>query len=154
MDGNPEVGWIQNCPCNLGRPIQICPCILGRPIQIPPCILGRPIQIRPYILGRPIQNFCPKFYSQLYSQFHFQVYFCFLLPVLIPTKLPTCHTTMNINWNPRNHPKLLSQKSWHLVIRNGPIARGFWNLNQSIEQKGKNLQLEKCRYIKYIEITF
>ena len=42
-----------------------------------------------------------------------------------------------IHWNPRNHPKLLSQKSWHLGIQNGPIARGFWNLNQSIEQKVK-----------------
>ena len=54
----------------------------------------------------------------------------------------------------RNHPKLLSQKSWYLGIQNGPIARGFWNLNQSIEQKVKNLQLEKCRYIKDIKITF
>ena len=61
---------------------------------------------------------------------------------------------LSINWNPRNHPKLLSKKSWHLGIRNGPIARGFWNLNQSIEQKVKNLQLEKCRYIKDIKITF
>ena len=59
-----------------------------------------------------------------------------------------------VNWNPRNHPQLLSQKSWHLGIRNGPIARGFWNLNQSIEQKVKNLLLEKCRYIKDIQITF
>jgi hypothetical protein len=48
----------------------------------------------------------------------------------------------------------LSQKSWHLRIQNGPIARAFWNLNQSIEQKVKNLQLEKCSYIKDIEITF
>ena len=36
----------------------------------------------------------------------------------------------------------------------GPFARGFWNLNQSIEQKIKNLQWEKCRYITDIEITF
>ena len=48
----------------------------------------------------------------------------------------------------------MSPKSWHLHIRNGPIARAFWNLNQSIEQKVKNLQLEKCRYIKDIKITF
>ena len=61
---------------------------------------------------------------------------------------------MRLYWNPRNHPKLLSQKSWYLGIQNGPIARGFWNLNQSIEQKVKNLQLEKCRYIKDIKITF
>ena len=60
----------------------------------------------------------------------------------------------SLDWNPRNHPKLLSQKSWHLGIRNGPIARVFWNLNQSIEQKVKNLQLEKCRYIKDIKIMF
>ena len=60
----------------------------------------------------------------------------------------------SITWNPRNHPKLLSQKSWPLGIRNGPIARDFWNLNQSIEQKVKYLQLEKCRYIKDIKITF
>ena len=38
-------------------------------------------------------------------------------------------------------PNFFSQKSWYLGIRNGPIARGFWNLNQSIEQNGKNLQL-------------
>ena len=57
-------------------------------------------------------------------------------------------------WNPRNHPKLFSQKSWYLGIRNGPIVRGFWNLNQSIEQNGKNLQLEKCIIIKGIKITF
>ena len=54
----------------------------------------------------------------------------------------------HLHGNPRNHPKLLSHKSWHLRIRNGPIARAFWNLNQSIDQKFKNLQLEKCRYIK------
>jgi hypothetical protein len=48
----------------------------------------------------------------------------------------------------------LPHKSCHLGIRNGPIARVFWNLNQSIEQKVKNLQLEKCRYIKEIKITF
>ena len=59
-----------------------------------------------------------------------------------------------LNWNPRNHPKLFSQKSWHLGIRNGPIARGFWNLNQPIEQKVKKLRLKKCRYIKDIKITF
>ena len=61
---------------------------------------------------------------------------------------------MLVYWSPRNHPKLLSQKPWHLLIRNGPIARGFWNLNQSIEQKVKNLQLEKSIYIKDITITF
>ena len=60
---------------------------------------------------------------------------------------------MRIDWSPRNHPKLLSQKSWHLGIRNGPIARVFWILNQSIEQKVKNLRLEKCRYIKDIKVT-
>ena len=54
----------------------------------------------------------------------------------------------------RNHPKLLSQKSWYLGIQNGPISRVFWNLNQSIEQKVLNLQLEKFRYIKDIQITF
>ena len=54
----------------------------------------------------------------------------------------------------RNHPQLLSQKSWYLGIQNGPVARGFWNLNQSIEQKVKNLQLEKCWYIQDIKITF
>ena len=48
----------------------------------------------------------------------------------------------------KKHPKQLSKKSWHLGIRNGPNARVFFNLNQSIEQKVKNLQLEKCRYIK------
>ena len=36
----------------------------------------------------------------------------------------------------------LSQKSWYFGIRKGPIARVFWNLNQSIEHKIKNLQLE------------
>ena len=66
----------------------------------------------------------------------------------------TCIQFCCIYLNPRNHTKLLSQKSWHLGIRNGPIARGFWNLNQSIEQKVKNLQLEKCRCIKDIKITF
>ena len=59
-----------------------------------------------------------------------------------------------IYWNPRNHLQLLSKKSWLLGIWNGPIARGFWNLNQSIEQKDKNLQLEKCRYTKDIKIMF
>ena len=44
--------------------------------------------------------------------------------------------------------------SWYLGIRNGSIARGFWNLNQSIEQKIKNLKLEKCRYITDIKIMF
>ena len=38
-------------------------------------------------------------------------------------------------------PQAFVQKtSWHLGIRNGPIARGFWNQNQSIEQQGKNLR--------------
>ena len=32
--------------------------------------------------------------------------------------------------------------------------RDFWNLNQSIEQKIKNLLLEKFRNIKDIQITF
>ena len=55
-----------------------------------------------------------------------------------------------LNWNPRNHPKPLSEKSWHLGIRNGPIAKVFWNLNKSIEQKNKNVD-KKCRYIKDIK---
>ena len=41
----------------------------------------------------------------------------------------------DLNWNPRNHPKLLSQKSWYLRVLNGPFVMGFWNLNQFIEQK-------------------
>ena len=65
-----------------------------------------------------------------------------------------CNRTDLLDQYSRNHPKLVSQKSWYLGIQNGPIARGFWNLNQSIEQKVKNLQLEKCRYIKDIKITF
>ena len=48
----------------------------------------------------------------------------------------------------------MSPKSWYLVIRNGPIARGFWNLFQSIEQKLKNLHVEKFRYRTDIKITF
>ena len=63
-------------------------------------------------------------------------------------------TPSSLNQYSRNHPKLLSHKSWYLGIQNWPIARVFWNLNQSIEQKVKNLQLEKCRYIKDIKITF
>ena len=58
----------------------------------------------------------------------------------------------HLHCNPRNHPKLLSQKSWYLGIQNESIARGFWNLNQSIKQKIKNLQLEKCTYITDIKI--
>ena len=64
------------------------------------------------------------------------------------------HLRLALYCNPRNHPKLWSQKSWHLGIRNGPIARGSWNLNQSIEQKVKNLIFEECRYIKDIKVTF
>ena len=41
--------------------------------------------------------------------------------------------------------------SWYPEWAN---CKGFWNLNQSIEQKVKNLQLEKCRYIKDIKIMF
>ena len=51
-------------------------------------------------------------------------------------------------------PNFFSQKSWYLGILNGSIARGFGKLNHSIEQKIKNLQLETCRYITDIKITF
>ena len=36
----------------------------------------------------------------------------------------------------------------------GPLQGVFFNLNQSIEQKIKNLQCEKCRFITDIKITF
>ena len=49
----------------------------------------------------------------------------------------------SLDLSPRNHPKLLSPKSWHLHIQNGPIARAFWNPNQSIEQKVKKLVIRK-----------
>ena len=75
-------------------------------------------------------------------------------PAVPVTLLPRTPMQRCLYQYSRNHPKLLSQKSWYLGIQNGPIARGFWNLNQSIEQKVKNLQLEKCRYIKDIQITF
>ena len=51
-------------------------------------------------------------------------------------------------------PQTFVPKSWYLGIQNGLIPRVFWNLNQSIEQKIKNLQLKKCRYITNIKITF
>ena len=38
--------------------------------------------------------------------------------------------------------------SWYPEWAN---CKGFWNLNQSIKQKIKKLQMEKCRYIRNIK---
>ena len=80
-----------------------------------------------------------------------QLLYCLLFLLI---NLAIISILISSHWNPRNQPKLLSQKYWHLPVRNGSIARAFWNLNQSIDQKVKNLQLEKCRYIKDIKNTF
>ena len=62
------------------------------------------------------------------------------------TKIPTFLPTLNVSkFKSKEPPQTFVPKtlaSWY-----GPIARGFWNLNQSIKQKVKNLQLENCRYI-------
>ena len=49
----------------------------------------------------------------------------------------------HLDWNPRNHPKLLSQKSGYIGIPNGLIARDFWNLNQSVKKKKIKLVIRK-----------
>ena len=68
--------------------------------------------------------------------------------------LPFQVSLLPITLKSKEPPKLLSQKSWYLGIRNGSITRVFWNLNQSIAQKIKNLQLEKFIYITDIKIMF
>ena len=82
-----------------------------------------------------------------YPLLHFLGLFFFFITVHLQNMLNGLYDPHSLNLNPRNHPKLLSQKSWYLCIWNGPIARGYWNLDQSIKQKIKNFQLEKCRYI-------
>ena len=61
---------------------------------------------------------------------------------------------MCVRLKSKEPPQTFVPKIWYLGISNLPFARVFLNLNQSIEHRIENFQLEKCRYITDIKIKF